>query len=383
MSIEKLSCGILGKALSMAVMLSAFTLHAVELRRDFANLANQYRRGQIDNVAEQILRLQANSDEERAFILYYGAMLKAAMTESTSLHQQNISRYPSTYHGQLSMLEVAKSQILEHDLASAKALMRRITHPDIQERLYWQAVCAFQLEEYEESAGFAENYIRQGSSGDYFEPAYYLLADAQSQQNRHSNSVSTLNRLRGISSYPTDEQYFYYRLGYAQERSGSTRDALNSYQRAYEMNKFTQTAYMVEDRLFAMRARVGSSLDISFLYPYTVIEDSTATSSSAPVVTNPPGNTPDPAIQNSPLRISGRPNRGIFLQAGRFSVEANAISRANEIRARNMPCSYFEEQQGGRATWVVMSGPFDSTTASEQARQTLASSNIDCFVVRY
>lgn len=310
-------------------------------------------------------------------------MLKAAMTESTSLHQQNISRYPSTYHGQLSMLEVAKSQILEHDLASAKALMRRITHPDIQERLYWQAVCAFQLEEYEESAGFAENYIRQGSSGDYFEPAYYLLADAQSQQNRHSNSVSTLNRLRGISSYPTDEQYFYYRLGYAQERSGSTRDALNSYQRAYEMNKFTQTAYMVEDRLFAMRARVGSSLDISFLYPYTVIEDSTATSSSAPVVTNPPGNTPDPAIQNSPLRISGRPNRGIFLQAGRFSVEANAISRANEIRARNMPCSYFEEQQGGRATWVVMSGPFDSTTASEQARQTLASSNIDCFVVRY
>lgn len=364
-------------------MLIAFSLSALELRRDFASLANQYRRGQIDNVAEQILRLQANSDEERAFLLYYGAKLKANMTESLSLHQQNITRFPTSYHGQLSMLEVAKNQILQHDLSSAKALLRRITHPEIPERLYWQAVCAFHLEEYEDSAGFAENYIRQGSSGDYFEQAYYLLADAHSQQNRHSNSVNTLNRLRAISSFPTDEQFFYYRLGYAQERSGASRDALNSYQRSYEMNKFSQTAYMVEDRLFAMRSRVGSSLDISFLYPYTVIADSTASADSASVTSNTQSTSPDPAILNAPLKISGRPNRGIFLQAGRFSVEANAISRANEIRARNMPSSYFEEQQGGRATWVVMSGPFESATASEQARQTLVSQSIDCFVVRY
>ena len=383
MSIEKLYRGILGKAWLLAFMLLTFTLYGIDLRRDYANLANQYRRGQIDNVAEQILRLQATTDEERAFLLYYGAMLKASMTESTVLHQQNISRYPATYHGQMSMLEVAKNQILQHDLASAKALLRRITHPEIQDRLYWQAVCAFHLEEYDDCTGFAENYIRLGSESNYFEQAYYLLADAQSQQNRHSNSVNTLNRLRGVSSFPTDEQYFYYRLGYAQERSGATRDALNSYQRAYEMDKFSQTAYLVEDRLFAMRARIGSSLDISFLYPYTVIADSTVTSPSDTVATGSSGSTPDPSIQNSPLRIAGRPNRGIYLQAGRFSVEANAVSRANEIRARNMPSNYFEEQQGGRATWVVMSGPFDSPTASEQARQALVSNNIDCFVVRY
>ncbi|MEF3694943.1 MAG: hypothetical protein V3576_06300, partial [Candidatus Cloacimonadota bacterium] len=52
MFIEKLSCGIRGKALLMAFMLIAFSLSALELRRDFASLANQYRRGQIDNVAE-------------------------------------------------------------------------------------------------------------------------------------------------------------------------------------------------------------------------------------------------------------------------------------------------------------------------------------------
>ncbi|HOH47734.1 MAG TPA: hypothetical protein PLX59_07800, partial [Candidatus Cloacimonadota bacterium] len=177
MSIEKLYRGILGKAWLLAFMLLTFTLYGIDLRRDYANLANQYRRGQIDNVAEQILRLQATTDEERAFLLYYGAMLKASMTESTVLHQQNISRYPATYHGQMSMLEVAKNQILQHDLASAKALLRRITHPEIQDRLYWQAVCAFHLEEYDDCTGFAENYIRLGSESNYFEQAYYLLAD--------------------------------------------------------------------------------------------------------------------------------------------------------------------------------------------------------------
>lgn len=352
-------------------------LEAIELRRDFSQLANQYRIGRLDTAADQLSRLRPSNDEERAFVLYYGALLNSSVTEAKQTHQQNYERYRDTYHGQLSLLELAKTSILEHSLEEARIALRSITHPDISQRHYWQAVTALHMEQYADAASFADTYLRINPTGEYVEQAYYILADAQSAQGRYQNAVSTLNRLLEIDGLPANEQYFQYRLGRAYEDASNYTEALRCYRRAFERNQYSQVAYQVEDRLFAMRAR-NSSIDISWLYPYTLIEDPIPAQADTTIAS-----VSLPGAQDGPLKASGRPTQGYYLQAGRFSSEDNAISRTRDIRSRNLPSVYFEEMQSGRMTWVVMSGPFESATESETARNLLLSYNIDCFAIRY
>lgn len=360
-------------------------LSAVELRRDFAALRTSFEAGQLDNAADQLLRLRPSTDEERAFVLHYTALLKAGLADAKPVFNQNIERYPSTYYGQMSMLELGKILLLEHDLQGCHSILRRITHPDIVDRLYWQAVCSMQLDQHEDCISFADSFIRLSGTNALIEKAFYLMADSQMTLRRYQNAVSTLNRLKDKPGLPSDEQYFYYQLASAYEKAGNITEAVANYRRSYESNKFTQVAYQIEDKLFALRSTNRSQVDISFLYPYTelnipVPSDSIGTANpqntvSLPVVTG--GTTLEPR------RVNVRPNSGYYLQAGRFSVEANALSRANEICTKNLQSLYFPEQQGGRNTWVVMSGPFSSAAEAETARNLLISHNIDCFAVRY
>ncbi len=360
-------------------------LAAVELRRDFTALKTSFEAGQLDNAADQLLRLRPTTDEERAFVLHYTALLKAGLAEAKPVLNQNIERYPGTYHGQMSMLELGKILLLEHDLQGCKNTLRRITHADIVDRLYWQAVCAMQMDQHEDCISFAESFLRISGTNPLVEKAFYLMADAQMTLRRYQNAVSSLNRLKDKPGLPSDEQYFYYQLASAYEKAGNITEAVVNYRRSYESNKFTQIAYQIEDKLFALRSTNRSQVDISFLYPYTelnipVPSDSLSSGTQQNTASN-------PVVPNSstlePQRVNARPNSGYYLQAGRFSVEANAVSRATEICTKNLQSLYFQEQQGGRSTWVVMSGPFSSAAEAETARNLLISNNIDCFAVRY
>jgi tetratricopeptide (TPR) repeat protein len=242
-----------------------------------------------------------------------------------------------------------------------------------------------QMDQHEDCISFAESFLRISGTNPLVEKAFYLMADAQMTLRRYQNAVSSLNRLKDKPGLPSDEQYFYYQLASAYEKAGNITEAVVNYRRSYESNKFTQIAYQIEDKLFALRSTNRSQVDISFLYPYTelnipVPSDSLSSGTQQNTASN-------PVVPNSstlePQRVNARPNSGYYLQAGRFSVEANAVSRATEICTKNLQSLYFQEQQGGRSTWVVMSGPFSSSAEAETARNLLISNNIDCFAVRY
>lgn len=350
--------------------------NALALRKEFQNVESQYQSGNLDNVTDLLMKLKPGIEEERAFVIYYSALTKSSATECLQLHESNATKNPGTLYGQLSKLELAKNAILDHDYKAAELLLKSINNPELSERFYWLCVTAFDQESWQLAIDQGENYLRLNPAKTLSEAACYLIANSYIKLKKSTGAIASLNKINNIPGCPSDPQLLNYTLGLAYDNSGNLPDALAKYRSAYELNKFSQLAYQIEDRLFQLRSK-NASLDISFLYPYSelVLEIPVT---GQPVVSPPP--VIDPA---KPLKTSGRPSTGYYLQAGRFSVEANAIGRTKDILACNHPAVYFEEKQNNKLTWVVMSGPYSNQTDADLARMKLISSNIDCFTVKY
>ena len=362
--------------LVLITVLAPILLQGLTLRKEFQELETQYQNGSLDNVTDLLIKLKPSTDEERAFVIYYSAMTKSSAAECLSLHESNSTRFPESLYGQKSKLELAKNAILEHDYQKAGSQLKAISNSLISERFYWLSVLAYDQDSWQEAIDQAENYLRLVPDKLISETAHYIVANSYIRQKKYMSAISTLTKFAAISGLPTDSQLYSYTLGTAYDKAGNLQDAVAKYRTAYELNKFTQLAYQIEDRLFELRS-TNASLDISFLYPYSelVIEvpsDSAQAVNTAPVV--------DPS---KPLKTSGRPGSGYYLQAGRFSVEANAIGRTKDILSCNHPAVYFEEKQNNKSTWVVMSGPYSNQSDADLARMKLISSNIDCFTVKY
>jgi tetratricopeptide (TPR) repeat protein len=361
--------------LALAVAFQAFpTASAASLRKEFTTLEEQYRKGELDDLAEGLLGAKPNNDDERALVLYLNAMLKVKESDALALLQQAGTKYPATLYGQTSILEQAKILILIRQAAGAKILLAGINSASLLERYYWLGVCAEMLDDTAGVINHAENYLRLDPRGEYSEQAHFLLAEAYLAQGKHQSAVSTLNRV----PEPKHRQYYLYLLGLAYQKAGNYNEALSNYKRGIELDKYSQIAFQIEDQLFELQKTHGSRVDLSFLYPYEELDLPIATGDS--VSTTPA--TPPPSL-GLPLKLGAKPSQGIYVQAGRFSVEANASSLSDTIRRLNLSSNYFEDKGNKSMPWVVVSGPYPTKGEADSARSLLLGNDIDCFITTY
>lgn len=368
------------------ILLLTFAIHLpAQIRKELQRLETKFQQGSINEMADRIASIKANNEDERAFISHYSAMLKKDKAEALSQHQRVAERYPKTFYGQKSLLEAAIIHSLDRNFTEAQSMLRKINAPQLPQRMYWLAIAAYGMDDYSSAIANAENYLRLSPEGLHAENAMYLICDAYLMQKKYQSALTSLEKITRIKDY--DQQYYLYRKGYIQEQNGHTSDALATYQESYELDRYSQIAFLVEDRIFTMRSH-RPSLDISFLYPYSPLEiaaeDSLQSTSpiQSQVVETPPVPV-KPIDQEAPIRILTKPQTGIFLQSGRFSVESNAERLSKSIRHLNIPAIYYEEQHQGKKTWVVIAGPFDNKSDSNQARDTLSKNEINSFVVQY
>ena len=389
------------KALLPFMLLWALFPAFAALRKDFSDLDNLYQTGKLNELSEALSSLKPNSDDERAALGYYNAMLKLKAGDFSNAHQNVAQLYPGSPHGQRSLLELGKLLLLERELDKAKSTLRKITTPELAERFYWLASCTLWQDDPEQAIANAEIYLRMEATGEFAENAYFLIANSYLEQKKAYSAISTLTKLEKAKLKELDEQYLFYRLGYAYEQSEKLVDAVAAYQKGYEMDKYSQVAYLIEDRLFELRNR-SRIIDISFLYPYTLLQivmdqenqanqDTLKTKPENPAYqTNghnpPPLPTPgnqNPPNLNAPIKLKTKPTQGYWLQAGRFSMEANANKLVVNIRLLNLPAAYYEDVQGGKKSWVVLCGVFEDKTQAENAKLSLSENKINSFITFY
>jgi len=352
------------------------------IRAPFLEAEKQYKNGDLDEFASHLLTLKPSNDEERAFVLYYTALIKTQLNEARTALSQLIDKYPSARYGQLACLELAKGYVLERNIPEAKRFLQKVVLPDLGEKSYWQAVCASEENDWQAAINHADNYLRLSKDKNYLEDAYYIVANGYIGQGKYYSAQTTLNKLKGMEGYPTDLQYFHYLLGYAYELGGAKPEALSNYKQGYELNRHSQLAFQIEDRLFEMKGKYGSGLDITFLYPYTelqIVQDTTEKTGSQESTPSEKPETPK-ENQGKPLKITERISGKLYLQAGRFSLENNAAGLVKTIRQMSLPASYYEALHNNQTTWVVLSGPFDAREDAVSAQGKLRESGIDCFI---
>lgn len=374
------------KALILIYVLLILTMsiHA-NLSKEFTATEQSFADGNKDAFADALATLKAKSDAEKAFLLYYTAKLDQKTSIAIETLSQLISQYPSTEYGQRGMLDRAVIHILDREIDQAQALLRRITSPKLGERIYWQAVCSFHAGDWANTIANAENYIRLEASGAHIEDCYYLVAEAYLNQNKAHSAIVTLNKLKTLKDLPKDVQYFYYKLGYAHERNRSIKDAVSQYKEGYLLDKYSQLAYSIEDRLFEMRATYGNSVDLAFLYPYVDLSIADMVVSNgqtvAQISTNTQINPPDQTVEQS-LFVSGKPEGEYLIQAGRFTTKNNAENLAKRIRNLDVQAVYYESELNSQKSWVVVCGPYSTQQDAIFAHAKLREHEIDCFITR-
>ena len=370
--------------------LCCFALAAV--RKEFQDLDKLYNNGKLDELSALISTLKPVNEEERACLGFYVALLKVKTEEAISAHQWLIEKFPKSPYAQKSLLELGKIFILDRKIEEATLYLRRITSPDIIERFYWLGLCAWWKDDYTTAISNCENYLRLEPRGEFAEKSYYLIADCYLAQKKAYSAVTTLLKLQNAKLREIDEQYFYYRLGYAYELSDAPIDAINAYRKGYELDRYSQVAYDIEDRILEIK-RSKPNIDISFLYPYSPLqvtivqeEQPDTLKPGVPAETKPSPSTVSSKLdvkQDAPVRLKEKPQEGYWLQAGRFSVESNANRLVINIRLLNIPAAYYEDISGGKKSWVVVCGSFPDRTQAEEAKELLATNDINSFITAY
>ncbi|MCK9583350.1 MAG: SPOR domain-containing protein [Candidatus Cloacimonetes bacterium] len=364
-----------------------------QVGKDFSEIERQYKSGQLSQVKTGLATLKPRRDEEKALMGYYSALCKKTKTEALAEFHNVAEKYPKTRYGQLAMLEAAKIHILEREITLAQTLLRGINSADIIERFYWLAVSFYWLDDFPAAIANAENYLRLSPSEDLTESALHLVADSFMAQKKYQSAISSLAKVKKLPEQ--DLQYYYYRLGYAQELAGDYSQATKAYRAGYELDEYSQAAFDIEERLFGLRSR-APSLDLSFLYPYTPLEldlgddplqSTQETPQEVPEPVKPVDLTPSvtmPEITSSmPVKLLVKPKSGYFLQTGRFSVESNAERLVKSIRSMKIPATYYEEEIKQNRSWVVLAGPFENSKQTDSARAALSQSEINSFIVQY
>lgn len=382
------------KSIIVVILLICLNLAYPALRKEFSDLDKLYELGKLNEVSEALTSLKPANDDERACIAFFNARLKLTTTEVIQAFNWLIEKFPANEYAHLARLELGKIYILERRVDLAQALLRKITSSSLMERFYWLALCDWWLDDYPTAISNAESYLRMDSKGSYVENAHYLIAESYLEQKKAYSALTTLEKLQNLKLSDLDEQYLFYRQGYAYEVSDKLVDAIASYRKGYELNKYSQVAYLIEDRLFDLRAR-SRNIDISFLYPYSLLQIAIAKEEAVTQSSNPPlqqnGQIPipqispnsDPVNLNLPVKIKAKPTEGYWLQAGRFSQESNANKLVVNIRLMNIPAVYYEDISSGKKTWVVLSGPFSDKTAAEISKKSLSDKDISSFITQY
>lgn len=371
---------------ALLTALSLFTPCLQALNQDFRALEEAFNRGDTALCRSLLPKLTAGDPDESAYLLYYKAMLNPDADFAKGSLQALVTNHPRHHLAQKGWLELGKISLLDRNYTEALSHLGKITDPNLDDKHFWIAKAYYEKSDYTNAIASAGQYLRVANEHSGIEEMTFLTADAYIALEQYNSAINSLRKLLAASEKVQDEQYLRYRYGYAAEMLDNRAEALNQYKAGYELNRFSQLAYLIEDRLFEMRERFGSGIDLSFLYPYAsgpLPEIVVAQQNTNPDEVN--SNQPDStktAVNPPPKEINPNEQRGIYLQAGRFSSQNNAIKLCDRIYKLKLAAQYYKSTQFQDVSWVVLAGPFPTELDAVNAKTLLRDNNIDSFIIQ-
>jgi len=368
--------------------LACCSMLAAALKPDIKIIETKYAEGSFPEARQSISKAIPETDEEKALVLFYKAILATDAIQTRKFLEQLTDEYPKTPYAQKAYLELSHLLILDRDYKAAIQILKKVTDASLTEKHFWLAQAYYQLADYKNAISSGEQYLRSVKSGNKAEILLYLQADAYINLSQYNSAINTLKKVETNPQLDSQRQYLYYRLGYAYEMLFKHKEALNYYKLGIELNRYSQLAYQMEDRLFDLKARYPNSIDLCFLYPFSdsplpeiVQADIDAALKAEADSLGNKVQVPFPAA-DSMRTDAGQPQSGIFLQAGRFSRETNAAALTDKIARLGFRSRYYRTTSTADVSFVVLCGPFTTMLEAQDAKDNLRLNSIDSFIIQ-
>jgi len=266
-----------------------------------------------------------------------------------------------TYYGQLSLLELAKINLLERKYENAIFLLKKISDTRIEEKEYWLAKSYLKAEDYNKAIISAQNFISDFCNGSekkaQIETAYFIIIESYFQQNLFKRALNNLEFLRTSKFIFNNIPLLHYKIGLCSEKMGKYENALLSYKKLKMDFPYHQYNYSAEDRIFNMQN--GDKIDIDFKKINSYRKQETETQNSQ--------NTADFKL---------------YLQVGAFSSEKNAKNLGEKIKKLGYKYILFAKKVNNKTLTVVAAGDFKNDKELSKAAVNLEKNGISSFILK-
>ncbi len=269
-----------------------------------------------------------------------------------------------SYYGQLSLLELAKIDILRREYKQAISRLKKIHRAEIEEKEFWMANTYLKDSVYSSAIISAQNYIFDSKQKSKIESAYFIIAEAYINQKSFSRALNTLEFLRNSEFIENNIPLLHFKIGYCQEMLGNYDASLNSYKKLKIDFPYHQYSYQAEDRIYQLtKMRVPEVTDKE-LKEFRTIETDDGSKIS----------TEDPKQYQTTRK---------YLQVGAFGKKINASNLAAKInKFLSDDHVIFTKKVNDKTLHVLAYGPYNNDTVLKNAKTKLEKNGYKSFAIR-
>lgn len=268
-------------------------------------------------------------------------------------------QHPDTYWGQLALLELAKSHLLNRSYKEAISCLEKIHLPEVEEKQFWLAKAYLNDNKYQLAIISAQLYISETENFINAEVAYFILAEAYLQQRKYKQALDTLENLRVSKYIRNNIPFLYYKMGNCSELMGKYLDALVYYRKLKQEFPYNQYSYLAEERIFKLKNDELVEVDLSTFNSFRGDKPKIETK----------------AATGQDLKI--------YLQVGAFSSEENAVNMGKKVKTVGFNYTIFPKVNENLKLYVVAAGPFEDDAKLKQALQVLEHNGIKSFIIKH
>ncbi|MDO9577736.1 MAG: SPOR domain-containing protein [Candidatus Cloacimonadales bacterium] len=268
------------------------------------------------------------------------------------------SQHKDDYYGQLALLELAKSHLLDRSYKEAISCLEKIYIPEIEEKQYWLAKAYLNEDKYQLAIISAQLYISETKNLDNAEVAYFIVAESFLQQHKYKQALDTLESLRVSKYIKNNIPYLYFKMGNCSELLGKYIDALVYYKKLKQEFPYNQYSYLAEERIYKLKNDDMIDVDLTTFNSHRSQEPKTETKEAT----------------GEDLKI--------YLQVGAFSSEDNAVNLGKKVKTAGYKYTIFPKMQNETKLYIVAAGPFENEAKLKKALKVLDDNGIKSFMIK-
>ncbi|MBN2829718.1 MAG: SPOR domain-containing protein [Candidatus Cloacimonetes bacterium] len=374
--------------ITIVILLIFSSLMSVKARHQM--IVDEFEKGNKQAVQDSLSAFKQYDSEDTAFYNLYMGKIETNLTTAETFFLKAIKEGRKGAYYEDTCLEMGKIRFFQRRYSDAVEYLQHIR--SIPEAHFWLARAYYKTgKQFERARSEAAVYISASTDDERKKLAYFTIADSWADNYRYPEAIKALNNLANAYPDMLQSQYYLLKMGNYIFKTEKPNDSYEYYKQVVSIDRFTPYAYEAEKQLYILKTMFKSSVDLSCLYPEGEIEPDKkpqVTIKEEPIVEVPKKEEIKPEIREDivatfeamkPVKIN-KPEKGMYLQLGRFSVEKNANQVVEKVRNCKINSCYYIANYQDQDTFVVLAGPFATGTEAGAAKKILKELEINSFL---